>query len=76
MRTVMVVINVAGRRIGIIVDGVSDVKKITVDQIRMVDGSPRPDTHLYTASTGEEQLALMDMEGLMESLHHIIEAAK
>ena len=79
VQTVVAVISLAGRRIGVVVDAVSDVREITADQIRQVAGSPHPDTHLHivaTAGTGEEQLALMDIEGLMESLHLIIEAAK
>lgn len=79
VQTVVVVINFAGRRIGIIVDGVSDVREVKADQIRQVSGSSHPDTHLYivaTAGTGEEHLALMDIDGLMESLHLSIEAVK
>lgn len=77
--TVVVVVNIAGRIIGVVVDGVSDVWEITADQIRQVTGSPHPDTHLYivaTAENGERKVALMNIEGLMESLHHIVDAAK
>lgn len=74
--TVVVVVNIAGRIIGVVADSVSDVWEIAADQIRQVAGSPHPDTHLYivaTAEIGERKVALMNIEGLMESLHLIVD---
>ncbi len=70
--TVVVVLNLSGRIIGVVVDGVSEVLDITADQVRLVDGHPHPDTltHIMaTVDTGEQRLALVDIFGLMESLH-------
>lgn len=79
VHSVVVVIKLAGCHIGVVVDGVSDVWEIAADQIQQVAGSPHPDTHLYIVATvdiGERKVALMDIEGLMESLHLIVDAAK
>lgn len=77
--TVVVVINLSGRIIGVVVDSVSDVLEIAADRVSLVDGSPHPDSHLYivaTANICSRQVALLDIEGLMESLHLIVDATK
>lgn len=77
--TVVVVVNIAGRIIGVLVDGVSDVWEIVPSQVQQVDGYPHPDTLLHVvamATTNERRVALVDIEGLMEGLHLIVDGVK
>ena len=72
--TVVIILNVAGRTVGVVVDSVSDVLELGGDTIR-----PAPEfngavdsnyiTGLGTVSQGEDQrmLILMDIESLMRS---------
>lgn len=68
--TVVIILNVSGRVIGIVVDGVSDVTTLSPDQIK-----PAPDfsAHLDTSyviglgTQGERMLILTDIERLMSS---------
>ena len=64
----VIILNVAGRVLGIVVDGVSDVITLSLDQIK-----PAPDfsAHLDTSyviglgTLDERMLILMDIERLM-----------
>ena len=68
--TVVIILNVAGRVVGMVVDAVSDVIQLTAEQIR-----PAPDFssalntgHITGLGTlGERMLILMDIEKLMMS---------
>ena len=68
--TVVIVLNVAQRVIGIVVDGVCDVATLSAEQIK-----PAPDfaadlntSHIVGLATLEERmLILIDIEGLMSS---------
>ena len=68
--TVVIILNVSGRVLGIVVDGVSDVTTLSPDQIK-----PAPDfaadlntSHIVGLGTLDERmLILMDIEALMSS---------
>ncbi|NRF68045.1 chemotaxis protein CheW [Aquincola sp. S2] len=72
--TVVIILNIAGRTIGIVVDSVSDVLELRIDQIK-----PAPEfngqidstyiTGLGTVKTGdvERMLILMDIEQMLSS---------
>ncbi len=77
--TVVIVVNIGGGIIGAVVDGVSDVKNITPDQVCQVDGYPHPDTLMHVvamANIDECRVALVDIEGLMASLHQSISSKR
>ncbi len=69
-QTVVVVLNVAGRIVGIVVDGVSDVQTLTPDQIRP---APQFNSTLNTdyitgiGTIDDRMLILMDIEKLVTS---------
>ncbi|MCX7815191.1 MAG: chemotaxis protein CheW [Tepidimonas ignava] len=69
--TVVIVLNVKGRVVGVVVDSVSDVLELPRDQIRAAPEmtSTTVDTAFITgiASVGERMLILMDIEALMSS---------
>ena len=68
--TVMIVLNVGGRVVGMVVDSVSDVVTLTPDQVK-----PAPDLGASVAAeylrglgtVGERMLILLDIERLMAS---------
>jgi purine-binding chemotaxis protein CheW len=72
--TVTIVLNIAGRTVGMVVDSVSDVLELDAEQIK-----PAPElncaidaqfiTGLGTAKSGDDErmLILMDIQGLMQS---------
>jgi purine-binding chemotaxis protein CheW len=68
--TVVIVLNVKGRVIGAVVDGVSDVLELSGDTIK-----PAPEMHTAVdtsfitgiGSVNDRMLILMDIEGLMSS---------
>jgi purine-binding chemotaxis protein CheW len=68
--TVVIVLNLQGRVVGIVVDGVSDVTSLQPDQIKP---APEFSSHLETAhviglgTLEERMLILMDIERLMSS---------
>src|SRR5690606_29551236 len=68
--TVVIVLNLQGRVVGIVVDGVSDVTSLQSDQIKP---APEFSSHLETAhviglgTLEERMLILMDIERLMSS---------
>ena len=68
--TVVIILNVAGRVIGIVVDGVSDVTALAADQVRPApEFSSAFDTQ-YIVGLGtvdERMLILVDMEKLVSS---------
>ncbi len=72
--TVVIILNVAGRTVGIVVDSVSDVLELRPDQIKAApefNGSVA-DTHitgLGTVKTGDDErmLILLDIEQMMAS---------
>lgn len=67
--TVVIVLNVKGRVVGVVVDSVSDVLELARDQIRAAPEmtTATVDTAFITgiASVGERMLILMDIEALM-----------
>jgi len=66
--TVVIILNLAGRVMGIVVDGVSDVTSLTPDQIKAAPGfSASLDTsHVIGLGTLDERmLILIDIEKLM-----------
>ncbi len=69
--TVVIVLNVKGRVVGVVVDSVSDVLELPREQIRPAPEmtSSTVDTAFITgiASVGERMLILMDIEALMSS---------
>jgi len=69
-QTVVVVLNVAGRVVGIVVDGVSDVKTLTSDQIRpapQFNSTVNTDFITGIGTVDDRMLILMDIEKLMTS---------
>ena len=68
--TVVIVLNVGGRVVGIVVDSVSDVLALKADEIK-----PRPevpaalDARFITGlgKLGERMLILLDIEGMIKS---------
>lgn len=68
--TVVIILEIAGRIVGMVVDSVSDVITLSVDEIRPAPemGSSRITNYLMgLASVGERMLILLDVEGLMTS---------
>ncbi|SFE03989.1 purine-binding chemotaxis protein CheW, partial [Nitrosomonas sp. Nm166] len=68
--TVVIILNVAGRVMGIVVDGVSDVISLEADQIRPTPGFGSVIDTEYIVGLGtvdERMLILMDIEKLMGS---------
>ena len=68
--TVVIILNVAGRVVGVVVDGVSDVMALSPEQIRPVpEFSSTFDTQYITGLGTVEQrmLILVDMDKLMSS---------
>jgi purine-binding chemotaxis protein CheW len=68
--TVVIILNLGGRIVGIVVDGVSDVMQLEESQIRAVpDIVASIDTQYITglASVGEKMFILVDIEKLMNS---------
>ena len=66
--TVVIILNVAGRVVGMVVDGVSDVIQLAAEQIRPApDFSSSFDTEYITGlgSVDERMLILVDIEKLM-----------
>ena len=69
-QTVVVVLNVAGRVVGIVVDGVSDVKTLTPEQIRpapQFNATVNTDFITGIGTVDDRMLILMDIEKLMTS---------
>ncbi|HEY1034350.1 MAG TPA: chemotaxis protein CheW, partial [Pseudoxanthomonas sp.] len=68
--TVMIVLNVADRVVGMVVDSVSDVVQLTSEQIRaMPEVGTGIDRRFLTGigALDERMLILLDIEGLMTS---------
>ncbi len=68
--TVVIILNLGGRIVGIVVDGVSDVMNLQAEQIRAVpDIVASIDTKYVTglATVEEKMLILVDIEKLMNS---------
>lgn len=68
--TVMIVLNVADRVVGMVVDSVSDVVQLTGDQIRSMPEVGTGIDRRYLTGIGameERMLILLDIEGLMTS---------
>jgi purine-binding chemotaxis protein CheW len=66
--TVVIILNVAGRVIGMVVDGVSDVMQLAADQVRAVpEFSGTFDMQYITGlgTIGERMLILIDIEKLL-----------
>jgi purine-binding chemotaxis protein CheW len=69
-QTVVVVLNVVGRVVGIVVDGVSDVQTLTPEQIRPAPGFNSTVNTDYITGIGtidDRMLILMDIEKLITS---------
>jgi purine-binding chemotaxis protein CheW len=68
--TVVIILNIAQRTVGVVVDGVSDVIALTADQIRPApEFGAAVDTRYLTGlgAVEERMLILLDIEGLMSS---------
>lgn len=68
--TVVIVLNVLGRTVGMVVDGVSDVIALAPEQIRCApEFGASLDTRYLTglAAMGEQMIILVEIEGLMGS---------
>jgi purine-binding chemotaxis protein CheW len=68
--TVVIILNVASRTIGMVVDGVSDVITLGANDIRAIPelGSAIDTRYLYGVGTlGERMILLLDIERLMTS---------
>lgn len=68
--TVVIILNIAQRTVGVVVDGVSDVMALTADQIRPApEFGAAVDTRYLTGlgAVEERMLILLDIEGLMSS---------
>jgi len=68
--TVMIVLSIAGRTIGIVVDGVSDVLRLQPDQLRAVPDLGSAIDRKFLMGLGvvdERMLILLDIERLMTS---------
>lgn len=66
--TVVIVLVVKGRIIGVVVDSVSDVLEFSPDQVREVRSDPNPDRLTYavaTATVSDRQILIVDIDGLM-----------
>jgi purine-binding chemotaxis protein CheW len=68
--TVMIVLNLASRVVGMVVDSVSDVVQLTADKIRDMPEIGTGIDRRYLTGIGalnERMLILLDIEGLMTS---------
>jgi purine-binding chemotaxis protein CheW len=67
--TVVIILNVGTRVIGVVVDGVSDVITLTGEQVKPAPslGNATDISHIIGFSTGERMRILMDVERLMAS---------
>ncbi|NOK07373.1 chemotaxis protein CheW, partial [Myxococcus xanthus] len=68
--TVVIILNLRNRVVGIVVDSVSDVMELTSDQIRMapdIESSIDSSCIVGLGSVGERMLILLDIEKLMSS---------
>ncbi len=68
--TVVIILNVAGRVMGIVVDGVSDVINLTADQLRAAPGLGAVIDTEYIMGLGtidDRMLILIDIEKMMSS---------
>jgi len=68
--TVMIILNVAGRTIGVVVDGVSDVIQLTREQVRPPPEIGHRSSAKFITGIGtvnDRMLILMDIEKLMSS---------
>ena len=68
--TVVIILNVVNRTVGVVVDGVSDVIALTADQIRPApEFGAAVDTRYLTGlgAVDERMLILLDIEGLISS---------
>jgi purine-binding chemotaxis protein CheW len=68
--TVVIILNVANRVVGVVVDSVSDVMELASDQIREApefNGAVGSNHIMGLGSLGERMLILMDIEKLMAS---------
>ena len=66
--TVVVVLNVKGRVIGVVVDSVSDVLDVSAGQARAVRSVPNPDRQTYVtaiATVSDRQILIVDIESLL-----------
>jgi purine-binding chemotaxis protein CheW len=68
--TVVIILNLRNRVVGIVVDSVSDVMELTSDQIRLapdIESSIDSSCIVGLGSVGERMLILLDIEKLMSS---------
>lgn len=68
--TVVIILDIAGRTIGMVVDSVSDVITLSADQIKQApDMASALDSYylIGLATVGDRMLILLDIEGLMSS---------
>ncbi len=72
--TVVIILNVAGRTVGMVVDSVSDVLELRPDQIKpapefngTIDANDIIGLGTVTSADGERMLILMDIERMMSS---------
>ena len=66
--TVVVVLNVKGRTIGIVVDSASDVLEVSPGQARAVRSIPNPDHQTYVTYmviVSDRQILIVDIESLL-----------
>ncbi len=64
--TVIVVLNVKGRVIGVVVDSVSDVLEFQPEQVQALEGHPDRLTYVTaTATVSDRQVLIMDIESLL-----------
>ena len=69
--TVVIILNLRNRVVGIVVDSVSDVMELTPDNIRPapdIESVINNDCILGLGSVGERMLILLDIEKLMSSV--------
>ncbi|MVT30040.1 chemotaxis protein CheW [Acidovorax citrulli] len=68
--TVVIILNLRNRVVGIVVDSVSDVMELTSDQIRLapeIESSIDSNCIVGLGSVGERMLILLDIEKLMSN---------
>ncbi len=68
--TVVIILNLRSRVVGIVVDSVSDVMELTADQIRLapeIESSIDSNCIVGLGSVGERMLILLDIEKLMSN---------
>jgi len=72
--TVVIILNVAGRTVGVVVDSVSDVLELHADQIKpapefngSIDSTYITGLGTVKSGDGERMLILMDIERMMSS---------